>query len=143
MEHLNPNSGGKVEITLIKNGTSPSIIFDWCEPDDIEVWEELVNNPRYISMCRFMGFKWEYGERYDEVCGESKKALGITLLFFELKTRHKGDNLIIGTEMFETSESKDFACVFIEVLNRVEELYTVPYWKTIDGGMRKWASMLD
>ena len=134
---------GKVKIMLIKNGTSPSIIFDWCEPDDIETWEEMVNNSRYISMCRYMGFKWDYGERNDEERGKPKKILGITLMFFELKTRHKGDNLIIGTEMFETSESKDFACVFLEVLNRIEVLYTVPYWKTIDGGRNKWASMLD
>ena len=134
---------GKVVITLTKNGTSPSIIFDWCEPDDIEAWEEIVNNPRYNSMCRYMGFKWEHGERYYEERGEPKKILEITLMFFELKIRHKGDNLIMGTETFETSESKDFACVFLEVLNRVEELYTVPYWKTIEGGRRKWASMID
>ena len=134
---------GKVEIILIKNGTSPSIIFDWDDSDENEAWEEMINNPRYNSMSKRMGIKWGHGKRYDEIRGESKNLLGLTLEFFELKNRYKGDNLLIYTEAFETSESKDFAFVFLEVLNRVEELYTVPYWKTIEGGRFKWANMLD
>ena len=134
---------GEVVMKLIKDGTKPTIIFNFCESSDFEDWKELARNPRYIMMCRYMGFRWEEGHWYDEERGESKRILGIVLEFFELKYGHKGDKLIIETETFETRESKDFACVFSDVLKRVEEMYTVPYWKTIDGGRRKWASMID
>ena len=63
----------------------------------------------------------------------------MSLKFFEFKDMSNDKDrvareLILDTEIFETSDKRDFYCVVGEVFRRIMELYTIPVQYTIYGG---------
>ena len=130
---------GGVVLTLIKKPVSPVIIFNFCEEKDFKDWQEVVKSSINAKLSEYVGIKWEEGRILNKETGEPNRVLGVSLKFFEFKG--KGDDkdrvareLILDTEIFETSDKRDFYCVVGEAFRRITELYTIPVQYTIYGG---------
>jgi len=133
------NRQGRVVLTLIKGMVSPVITFNFCEEKDFKDWQEVVKSPITAKLSEYVGIKWKEGRVLDMETRKPNRVLGVSLKFFEIKDMSNDKDrvareLILDTEIFETSDNRDFYCVVGEAFSRIMELYTIPVQYTIYGG---------